>query len=307
MSASPEPQSQRRRSRYERPRRSIRIWALVLGGIWGVVGGLYYAWTVDPIEEFDTAPWQLREADQADYIVALMLAYGYDGDLARTVETLAALRLPGDPITYVADLACDLARSGYVDSASGENGIRAMMRFYQLQGRSGCADELIQIADVPRATQVIVAATATLTPLPTKTPTSLSSQGGTPTPVGVRVVPTDLPQRAFRLARLENFCDADIPGVIEVYVQEPDGLTGVPGTRVRVTWESGESVFITGLKPERGRDYADFQMEGGRGYIIELPGLSDPSTQQIVAAPCTTENGVQSLTSYRAVYRPSFN
>ena len=294
-----------RGSRYERPRRPI-IWsALLFGLIVGAFGGVLFAWNVAPAEEFDTAPWQLRPDDKAQYLVALMLAYDYDGDLQRTIDGLTDLRLTGDPIQAVADAACDLVRTGFVDSPSGERAIRAMMKFYQLQGRTGCADALLPPVEAPPTVEVIIAATPTLPPPPTKTPTPEGAAPPTDTPAALRLVPTVEPQRAFPLARLESFCDVAFPGLIEVYVQNSDG-SGIAGQRVRVSWDGGENTFITGLKPERGADYADFQMEANRGYTIEMPGLSDPSTQPLVSAPCTTAAGVQTVTSYRAVFRPSF-
>ncbi len=293
-----------RRSRYERPRRPIAWFAVLLGLILGTGGGLLFAWNVAPTEEFDTAPWQLRPQDKTQYLTALMLAYDTDGDLQRTIDGLTDLRFSGDPIQAVADVACDLARTGFVDSRSGERAIRAMMKFYQLQGRSGCADALLPPIETQPTVEVIVAATPTLPPPPTKTPTPEGLLPPTETSVA-RIVPTVEPQRAFRLARLESFCDANFPGLIEVYVQNSDG-SGIPGQRVRVSWDGGENTFLTGLKPERGADYADFQMEANRGYTIELVGLSDPSTQPLVAAPCTTATNVQTITSYRAVFRPSF-
>lgn len=292
-------------SRYDRPRSYVSWGALFFGLVLGIVGGLFFAWNVAPTEEFDTAPWQLVEEDRWNYMVALMLNYSYDGDLARTFEGLADLRIEGDPIQKVADVACLLARSGYVDSTSGENAIRSMMQFYRLQNRTSCADELISLADVAPTSAVIMASTPTRTPPPTKTPTPQGQIAPTQDSEFLRIVPTVESQSDFRLARLESFCDADISGMIEVYVQNADG-SPVSGELVKVAWNEGESVFMTGLKPERGRDYADFEMTLNTGYIIEIPGKSDPSTQQIVALGCVAETGEQSITSYRAVFRPSF-
>ena len=294
---------ERRPSRYTRPRRPISLSVLLIGIVAGMIIGLFVAWNVSPTEEFDTAPWQLTSQNRADYMVALMLAYAYDGDLPRTINGLTELRLPGDPIQVVAETACQLASTGYANSGSGESAIRAMMQFYQLQGRQGCADQLLPAIVAPATSAVIIAPTPTLPPPPTKTATPEGQVLPTDTPAA-RIVPTTAPQSAFRLARLENLCDVQISGVIEVYVQNSDG-TAIPGQRVRVSWNDGSSIFVTGAKPERGLDYADFTMDAGMGYTIELPGLSDPSTQPLVAAPCTTAAGRPSVTSYRAVFRPS--
>jgi hypothetical protein len=293
-----------RSSRYHRPRRPLSLLALFLGLMAGVAGGLYVAWVLAPVEEVDTAPWQLNRQGQADYIAAVMLAYAHDSDLTRAVTRLLELRINGDPIQRVADVACDLARSGYVAEPGGERAIRAMMTFYQLQGRSGCADQLMP-AVLPTATaNLVVLATPTLPPPPSKTPTPPGFvDGPTATPT-VRVAPTVAPQQAFAVVRLERFCDADFPGVIEVYVQQTGGAP-LPGQRVRVRWKDGESIFVTGIKPGSGADYADFEMTPDIAYTVDLPGLSDPS-DVIISSGCFDAGGRQTRASYRVVFRPAF-
>lgn len=294
-----------RGSRYYRPRRALSWGAVVIGIVAGIAGGLYWAWQVAPIEETDTAPWQLNSQNRADYLVAVMVDFSFDGDLGKAVNRLVELRPPGDPIQYVADVACDLARSGYVDSASGERAIRAMMTFYQLQGRVGCADTLLPPTDGPTPVpDPVGAGTPTLPPPPTKTTTpTVAPFEVSPTP-DIRVPPTVIPQGAFDIARLERFCDADFPGTLEVYVQDTTG-DPLAGERVRVKWRDGQSDFVTGVKPGQGRDYADFAMDSGIGYTVELPGLSDPS-QVIVSDTCFDPTGQETRSSYRAVFRPAF-
>lgn len=297
-----------RSSRYYRPRRPISWFALILGLIGGIAGGLYVAWVAAPVEEVDTAPWQLNSQGRADYTVAVMLAYSQDSDLNKAVTRLLELRIDGDPIQHVADTACNLARTGYVAEPGGDTAIRAMMTFYQLQGRTGCADQVMPA--VPQASptpNLLIAATPTLPPPPTKTNTpdgGTSTDGGvTPTPT-VRVAPTVAPQQAFAIVRQERFCDADFPGIIEIYVQETGGAP-LAGQRVRAKWNDGESVFVTGVKPGRGADYADFSMTPDISYTVEMPGLSDPS-DVMISSGCFDATGAQTQSSYRVVFRPAF-
>lgn len=292
----------RRRSRYERPRRYVSWFALILGVAAGIAAGLYYAWNIDPVEEVNVAPWQLTEADRNAYLVAIMLQYNLDGDLGRTIQRLVDLKLPGtDPIQAVANIACDLARSGYVNSASGVRAVRSMMNFYQGQGKAGCADNLIpaDIRDVPEVVQVVLP-TSTPQPPASKTPTPPVTPQATDTSLP-GFTPSATPQRAFELIRRRTFCDLNNSAVIEVRVVDFNGQE-IPGQPVLVRWNGGESRFFTGLKPERGQGYADFQMEPGMSYIIEMPGLSDPSTP-ILADTCTVEGGDQTTTSYEIVFR----
>jgi hypothetical protein len=290
-----------RESKYRRPRRPVSWLALFLGMIAGIGIGLYVAWERDPRVEYDTEPWQLQEQDRAAYVVAITLDYAYDGDLARAVNRLIALKPKGDPIQEVADVACKLATTGYVDSSSGLRAIRSMMLFYQLQGRSGCADTLIPVSDQGTSVVNIDLPTPTQQPPASKTPTPESDVRVTPTPPRL-VLPTNQPQTDFDPPVIRTDCVAEFPGVIEVFVQDLNG-DGIPGQAVRVRWDGGESTFFTGLKPERGPSYADFQMEAGKGYTIDMPGHSDPSSEPLVASPCTTGDGQPSIILYRVYFR----
>jgi hypothetical protein len=252
--------------------------------------------------EFNTEPWQLRAEERAQYIVAITLSYAYDGDLSRAVQRLLELHPEGDPIQEVAEVACRLATTGYVDSSSGLRAIRSMMLFYQLQGRSGCADTLIPAEAQPTAMITIEASTPTPQPPASKTPTPETTLRATATaPV---FVPTTVPQSDYELVAIRTYCDVELSGLIEVFVQDFNGQ-GIPGQPVRARWDGGDSTFYTGLKPERGPGYGDFQMESGKGYTVEMPGLSDPTSQPLVAGPCTTEGGDQAITSYQVFFRPS--
>ncbi len=298
-----EPEFPRRRTRYNRPRSYVSRWGIAFGLVIGILAGLGYAWLIAPIEEFDTEPYQLRLSDKNHYAVAIILEYQQSGDLGEAVNKLVQMRLGEDPIQSVADIACDLASTGYVDSTSGLNALRAMKTFYQLQGRAGCADLLvpdIDTADSQILEVVVPTNTATIPPPPSKTPVP-DLGPTTPTPA-LQVVPTIVPQRDFEGRIANTFCDPAIPALVEVFVVTFNG-DGIPGEQVRVRWDGGDSTFVTGLKLERGESYADFQMENGVGYTIDMPGLADPLSTPLVAETCFTENGDESIRSYRVVFR----
>ncbi len=294
-----------KRSRYRRPRTTISWLALLLGVIVGIGGGLYYAWVLDPVEEVNVAPWQLRPDHQNEYVVAVMLRFAYDGNLNRVVAALIEdVHLIDDPIGRAVAIACHLASTDYITEAGGLNGVLSIMRFYQSQGRRGCADEILPNPQV-EVQRTVIAATQTPTLIPPPTKTATPGGNVTPTPAP-NIVPTNPPQREFVIANITTFCSVEISGVIEAYVQEFNG-EGIPGQAVRVRWDGGneENIFYTGLKVERGPAYADFQMSPGIAYIIDLPGRSNPSTNPLEAAPCITDTGAEALRSYRVVFRPA--
>ncbi len=289
--------------RYRKPRSYISWVGVVLGLAIGIGGGLLYTWVLSPVVEFNTQPWQLNEEDRGHYIVAIMLDYAYNADLRLATQRLAELRLPRDFIQEVADVACRLATSGYADSSSGLRALQAMISFYRLQGRAGCADDLI-VMPAAQATQIVVIEppTPTLAPVASKTPTPEGAARTTPTPT-IFIVPTNVPRNDFEIANIPTFCSVQTPGVIEVQVVDFNGQ-GIPGQIVRVRWDGGESVFATGLKPERGPGFADFRMEPGLSYLVDMPGLSDPS-QPLTATSCALEDGARAVISYRVVFRPA--
>ena len=297
------PARERRRSRYTRPRSFIIWWLVVIGASLGMGGALFFTWEVAPVEEFNTVPRQLRMDDRAQYVVAIMLNHSYENDLNATVERLIDLNLPGDdPIEQVAVIACDLVSTGYASSNSGLRAIRAMMNFYQPLGKSGCADELLPVnsTPIPEVVEATVP-TPTLAPPASKTPTPAGTLPPSPTPPPL-AAPTNANTRNFTYFVQGTFCDTELSGLIEVRVIDFDGQP-LPGQPIRVRWDAGESLFFSGLKPERGADYADFEMEADTQYVIEMPGLSDPSPTPLTASNCFTEAGEQALTSYRIVFR----
>lgn len=292
----------RKDSRYRRPRRAFSWWGLFIGLAIGISLGLYYTWVVDPVEEFDTAPRQLRAEDKSHYAVAVALEFSYDSDLRAAIDQLVALELGGDPLQSMADIACDLARSGYVNSNAGLRAVRSMKTFYQLQGRVGCADELIPDVSEPQVVEIEVPTpTPTLPPPPSKTPTP-AGQVSTPTATSALVIPTAAPRQRYTGRFAATFCDVQLSGIIEVFVLAPNG-DGVPGQQIRVRWDGGEDRFVSGLKPGRGPSYADFQMTEGINYIIDMPGAADSIQDTLSAIPCITEGGREALRSYRVVFQ----
>lgn len=274
--------------------------ALMMGLAVGVALGLFYAWAIAPVVEFDTQPWQLNDEARLNYMTAISLAYRTDGDLQNAVNRLIELRLGDDPFQALADTACDLFRHG-IDDDSKRNAIESMIALYRPQGRSGCADQLNlftigQETATPFPTAIPV--TPTLAPPASKTPTLTSPLNVTPPTVAPTRTPTQVPREDdFVLGPIQTYCSTELAGIIEVY-------TGEPGIEVRVTWESGEDRFFSGLKPERGEGYADFKMEANRGYVVDIPGRSR-RTVSLTASACTTDGGQRSTTSYRVIFRRS--
>lgn len=283
------------------PASFVSAWLIALGLIAGLLFGLALSWALGPPPESNTEPHQLRDGHRNHYLVAIALEYQYSGDLHEALAKLIALRPGQDPLQELADAACELARDDYLESDGGVRGLRAAVQLYRAQGRSGCADSLLPKEDAS-ATAVVTpeqpADAPAPPPLPTKTPLSRPPQ---PTAT-LRVVATAVPRRQFVPLPARTFCDPDLPALMEVYTVDYLGR-GIPGQRIRVRWSNGEDTFVSGLKPERGDGYADFQMEEGIGYIIDMPDASDALGAELSTGACFAPNGSQSLKSWRVTFR----
>jgi hypothetical protein len=289
-------------SRYNRPPPPVDWRIAVVGLVIGIALGLYYTWYINPVVEVETRPAQLEPAAQSRFIAAIALSFAHDSDLPRTLERLLTVTQSNNPFAFMAETACDLVQRGHANSNAGFREVRSMVTLYQLQGQSGCADGVVLAAAPPTQEVSVVLPTPTPAPVASKTPTVAPTRF--PTPTLQVAVPTAAPVRQYVLINVATFCDTEASGVIEVFVQDFNG-SGIPGQPIRVRWDDGDDTFYTGLKPERGAAYADFEMESGESYIIEMPDRSEPSIQQLVAVPCTTEEGAGATTSYRVVFRPT--
>ena len=136
--------------------------------------------------------------------------------------------------------------------------------------------------------------TPSITPVATKTPTRAID----PIPVNTPIPrSTTEAGSGFREAFVEPFCDPNSSGMIEIYVRDANSL-GLPGIPVEVTWGNRQRAsFYTGLKPERGDDYADFEMQAGETYRVGVRDEGQPS-RELDAVPCDDEG---TIASYRVV------
>ena len=280
----------------------ISWFVLILGVALGVCMGLIYTWEIDPVVERNTAPWQLSAEGREDYVVAIALSYAQNQDLNQAFDQLRALRPDQNVWQMVADVACNRYKTGRTVTNADIRVIRALEQLYGPQGASGCADGQYPTPAPPVFETPIptMTSTPTLQPPATKTPTP-------PLPTNVAPFSTDptrtpSPDGDFILASQRSYCDADVQGLLEVYVQDRLGQ-GVPGVSVTVRWRGDQTDrFYTGLQPEQGADYADFNMETGRSYSVSIDGLTS-TVPTIEAETCQTADGEESVRSYRIIFR----
>ncbi len=292
-------------------------WYLLTGFVIGIAIGLGYAWVVSPLEYQGTSPSSLRADFKDRYRALIALAYVANGDLTRAQARLSLL---GD-----ADVTRILAEQAQRTLAEGKSPQEA-----QALGLLALAlGQGLSSGSVPSAGSLPTPSTpigSSATPSPTFTPvpsvgltapfqesttivssetqktieTLLPTSVPTGTPLPTRT-PTPTPGAPFILLDRSFICDQNLLApMIQVIAKDVDGQE-VPGVEIVVSWEGGEEHFFTGLKPELGLGYADFNMTPGISYTLRLVDGGQP-IPNLAAAECEAEGGSRYWGSWLLVF-----
>ncbi|MFP4343951.1 MAG: hypothetical protein ACLFU8_04565 [Anaerolineales bacterium] len=268
-------------------------WFLALGLILGLAGGLFYAWSINPVRYVDTYPPLMHRVYRADWIRMTALAYGATGNLER-----AELRLR--------DLSQEDIRTHLEDAleyavASGRP-LPVLQRMAGLAKRYGVdnpavqiyGEELARLTPRPSPTAAVPSPspTPTLTPVPLPSPTTTPS----PTPELSATLTATLPT-AYTVEEQEIRClpqpqiAISISQEITVTVRGRDRLEvqGIPGVEVWLIWARGADRAITGLRPNVGEGYADFTVAPEETYNLYLTNPAGAPLITLRPEPCTGE------------------
>jgi hypothetical protein len=288
-------------------RRWPRWLFLVLGLVVGLAAGLVYTWFINPVQYYDTDPLDLHPVYRERWILLVAVAYRQDGDLDRALSRLAGLDDPQVGLTVA-----ELTRR-YIQEGKPASRVRALVALADALGAR--SDDMLIYLATPDATQTFTPApepatptpshTPTLTPTPPHTPTSPPTRTPTrtPTPTITRR-PTSTPQPTptgpppYYLQESESFCRADYDGRIEIFVQTERG-GGLAGNEIWVSWDGGVDHFVTGLKPEIGLGYADFDMKPGQTYAVAVGSSAFQVVTGLLAEPCYPGESDSPLVSWR--------
>lgn len=253
-------------------------WYLLTALILGLTLGLVYSWVISPLTQEDTHPSALREDYQDVYRSLISRAYQANRNLPRA---RARLELLGEEEPALA-LAAQAQRSLAVRDD------QEMARIL--------ADLSSALREPPNSSP---ATDPKNTPV---TSTAAESETGdtlTPTspPEGTEAVPTRDPQTEippsptstkappFTLQDSSPLCDPELEEpLLQVYATDASG-EGVPGVELIISWApDNRETFFTGLKPDLGSGYADFELDPGVVYTVEVPDnrtlVTDLETQR---------------------------
>ncbi len=214
---------------------------VMLGLVVGLSLGLLYTWVISPVKYVDTAPGTLRADYRAEYLQLIGRAWLVDGETDRARARVAALGV-SDAAQTVSAFSQQLAASG------------------------GEAETLAALASLASA---LSAGPASPSPLPSPTLTRAPTGGPStpPRPQPTRF-PSATPIPAFAVNGQAQVCEpAPSEPRIEVVTLDRNGKP-VAGVEIVVEWASGQEHFFTGLKPELGAGYGDFEMAAEERYSV---------------------------------------
>lgn len=285
-------------------------WYLLTGLIIGAALGVLYTWAFRPVEYVDTAPASLKAEYKDQYRALIAAAFLANGDLVRA---RARLDLLGDTDVYrtLAEQAQRTLAEGSRPEEARALGVLAVGLGQQpaeiptltteaaasppaiTQGPAEVVEASAQPAINTDEAGLPPGLSSTITPLPAWTATSTETQPPEPTSSATLPpprTPTPTQGAPFVLQAQEKVCDAALAEPqVQVQTLDAEGQP-VPGVKVVITWQGGEENFYTGLKPEIGLGYADFTLEPGVDYTLQLAAGGQPITG-LTAADCEGQGG----------------
>ena len=276
-------------------------WYLLTGLVIGVVIGLLYAWTVQPVQYTNTTPASLRPNFKDQYRSLIALAYLTNSDMVRAKARLELLK-DEDAYRALAEQAQrTLAEGGFLQEARALGLLAASLG----QG-SATVDPNSQSSQATPSDETEspassgTPATPSLTPSPTATSQLTKTPGDTFAPLPTHT-PTLTPGAPFVLLSNDLVCDPNLDEALIQVLARDAADQPVPGVEVVVNWEGGENHFFTGLIPELGLDYADFSMTAGTTYTLRLAEGGEPITG-LTPSECESGGGKRYWGSWRLIF-----
>jgi len=281
--------------------RSHTFVVFLISAMVGLIGGLIVAWFVSPVEYTSVEPSELRPEFRSTYLQLVAASYAFENDWTRADFRLKALR---DDPKVIARQVVEVTERSIAEGRPAPI-LRALSKFSDRLGVRTAAMIVYLATPVPTVVPV-----ATPTPLPSPSPSPTLpplpsptfAPPDTPTPLPT-FTPTPTPQPMHLLIAQDRVCEPG-PPQIRVVVEDEQGK-GMPGVEVWVIWENGADRFVTGLKPDKGNGYGDFDMQLGIAYAIAVGESTLPLVTDLKTEPCPSSDPAQTIyASWQLTFRP---
>ena len=226
----------------------------------GIILGLIVTWVLWPVEFKNADVADLRSSYKDDYLRMISSAYQADGDLETAKARLNKIGL-ADPVQAIDDLiARDKKSSAYAASL---DALGYLARAISAPPPSAAAGQKPG-SRTPQAVMVVAA-----TPTPAAATFSLVEH--------MQLTCQDVPDAAYLVFVVRDANGQDLPNV-----------------GIEVRWAGGDDIVYTGLKPERGVGYADYQAAPGTFSATVLNAQSDQVSDLMIGDPpadCRADRG----------------
>jgi hypothetical protein len=228
----------------------------------GVALGLLITWVIWPVEFKNADPADLRPALRDDYVRMISLAYEADGDIAIAQQRLGALHLANPAQTFN-----DLVEREIRDAND-----------------PATQDALIHLAEALKFKPPYSA----LRPPP-------KPRGDTSITIFVVATPAARVP-SFALVEHAQLSCADEPenAYLRFFVRDATGHD-VPNIAIDIRGKDVNETLVTGLKPERGIGYADYEAAPGTYAVTILNSQSETIANLVIGempANCKADKGV---------------
>lgn len=244
------------------PTRAIIIAAALASLIIGVALGLLLTWVIWPVEFKNADPADLRPTLRDDYIRMISLAYEADGDVARARQRLGALRLTNPAQTF-----------------------------------NELIEREIRNASDPATPDALVHLAQALDLKPPYTAMRPPPQPRSGAPITVFVVATPVNTApSFQLIEHAQLSCVDEPenAYLRFFVRNAAGRD-LPNIAIEIRGKDMNETIYTGLKPERGLGYADYEAAPGTYAVTILNSQTETFANLVIGempANCKADKGV---------------
>ena len=243
---------------------TLRPNLLLLGVMLGVAAGLLAGWVVFPALAAGTLPAQLSADHREAQMIMIAMALRADNNVERARQRLQALG---------------------VEDAAGAVGALAVRA--EKEGRAALTNSVLRDLTLALSSQPQAAGVEAEPALPAGTLAAQPTAAPQATKAAALPSATAPASANFTYEMLSStpMCDPNQPGLgLEIYVVDANEkeLAGVP---IELSNDGVVERFFTGLKPERGGGYADFQMLPNVEYALQIGGQL-PLLEGVSAPQC---------------------
>lgn len=286
---------------------------LVSGLVFGIILGLIFSLGFAPLRYTDADVAMLDESSKKEYRILVAMTYIAEHDLGRAKERLHLLGGDNDMIDLQTQAAQMKGESGLTvewqameqllfDLSNGSIGNPVDVEPEGEEETETDEEEGILLPDATPTMAVAMAEEEQSFPAEVEESlesTAVPKETIPPKPTSTTAAAINKP---FQLEERLIFCDQTQPQLLQVMVvdEESISLLGVP---IHISWAGGSETFFTGLYGEVDDGYADFEMQEGVAYRIQV-GKSDTFVDNLSPTECQSDDGSLFLGGWWLAFRP---